>query len=81
MKTESIAVLRWVPSEVLAAGEQAVVTLLEDALREAAVGAGLTAAGTLKIRPSSVSEYPHAMAGQPADDPGALLHIAELIFD
>lgn len=80
MRTESIAVLKWIPSAVLAQGEDAVVALLEESLREAVAGAGIPPTGTLRIRPVGVNEYPHAMAGQPADDPGARLHLAELLL-
>ena len=80
MRTESIAVLKWVPSTVLAQGEDAVIALLETSLREAAAGAGIPPQGTLRVRPVGVNEYPHAMASQPTDDPGALLHMAELLL-
>ena len=81
MKTESIAVLKWVPSTLLADGEEAVVAALEESLRDAAAAAGLTATGTLKVRQIGIDEYPHMMSVRPSDDPGALLHMAELIFD
>lgn len=78
MRTESIAVLRWVPSEVLAEGEDAVVALLEEALASAATGAGITPAGMVEIRPADPDRYPHVKAARPDDDPGAVLHLAEL---
>jgi len=81
VKTESIAVLKWVPSTLLADGEEAVVAALEESLRDAAAAAGLTATGTLKVRQIGIDEYPHMMSVRPSDDPGALLHMAELIFD
>lgn len=81
MKTESIAVLKWVPSDLLAQGEDAVIEQLEESLRDAAAAAGLTASGTLKVRQVGNDEYPHMMSVRPSDDPGAVLHMAELVFD
>ena len=78
MQMDSVAVLRWIDSATLAEGEDAVVAVLEAALREAVSANGLIASGPMVVRPSSVEEYPQTEAGRPADDPGALLHLAEV---
>lgn len=78
---ESVAVLRWVPSATLLEGEDAVATLLETALAEAVAGNGLTARGSFTIRQVAAGEYPQADAARPDDDPGALLHLAEVDVD
>jgi hypothetical protein len=81
VRTESIAVLRWIPSTTLAAGEDAVADLLETALAEALHGSGLVASGPFRIRAVQPGEYPEADAGRPDDDPGALLHLAEVAVE
>lgn len=78
IRMESVAVLRWVPSTVLAQGEDAVVALLEEALSEAVHANGLTPTGSLHVREVAPDEYPQAHAGRPDDDPGAVLHLAEV---
>ncbi len=78
MRMESVAVLRWVPSDVLAEGEDAVVELLEEALQDAIQANGLTPAGPLQVRQVDPAEYPQVLAGKPTDDPDAMLHLAEV---
>lgn len=81
MRTESIAVVAWIPSTVLAEGEDAVVAMLERSLTDAARAAGIEPKGTLTVRQTTVEEYPHALAGRPTDDPDALLHLGELLLE
>jgi hypothetical protein len=78
VQMESIAVLRWIDAATLEAGEDAVVAVLEDALHAAVEANGLTASGTMRVRPVRPGEYPQAEAAQPDDDPGAVLHLAEV---
>lgn len=75
---DSVAVLRWIDSGTLAAGEDAVAAVLEEALRAAVESNGLTPRGAMRIRPTRPGEYPQAEVGRPADDPGAVLHLAEV---
>lgn len=78
MKMESVAVLRWVASETLAAGEDAVVDLLEAALSDAVNSSGLIPTGQMVVRQANPEQYPQTLAARPQDDPGALLHLAEV---
>jgi hypothetical protein len=81
MNMESVAVLRWISSETVARGEEAVVAELEPALIDAVRGNGLTPSGDMSVRQVDPSEYPQTIAAKPADDPGALLHLAEVDID
>jgi hypothetical protein len=78
MQMESIAVLRWIDAATLEAGEDAVVAVLEEALEAAITANGLTASGTMRVRPTRPGEYPQAEAARPDDQPGAILHLAEV---
>jgi hypothetical protein len=78
MRVESIAVLRWIDGPTLARGEEAVVAELEDALRAAVASQGVETQGPMRIRSTTVDEYPHAASGRPEHDPDAVLHLAEV---
>jgi len=73
-----VAVLRWIDTATLAEGEDAVVAVLEEALREAVASQGVETHGPMRVRATTVDEYPHAASGRPEHDPGAVLHLAEV---
>lgn len=81
MNMESVAVLRWISSGTVARGEDAVVAELEPALIDAVRGNGLTPRGDMRVRQVDPSEYPQTLAAKPDDDPGAMLHLAEVDVD
>ncbi len=72
------SVLRWIDAATLEAGEDAVVAVLEEALSTAVAANGLTASGIMRVRPTRPGEYPQAEAARPADQPDAVLHLAEV---
>jgi hypothetical protein len=78
MRTESMAVMRWIGSELLAQGEEAVRAHLEDALADAVGSNGYAPQGEIRIRTVGDDEYPQVTAARPVDDPGAVLHLAEV---
>jgi hypothetical protein len=78
MRTESMAVLRWIPSELVAQGEDAVREHLEDALADAVGSNGYAPQGTINVRRVAAEEYPQVTAAKPADDEGAVLYLAEV---
>ena len=75
---ESLAVRRGIDPATLEAGEDAVVAVLEEALQAAVAANGLTASGTMRVRPTRPGEDPPAEAARPGDQPGAVLHLAEV---
>lgn len=78
MKTESMAVLRWVPSDLVAQGEDAVREHLEDALADAVGSNGYAPQGDIAVRRVEAEEYPQVTAAKPDDDEGAVLYLAEV---
>jgi hypothetical protein len=78
MKTESMAVLRWVASELVAQGDDAVREHLEDALADAVGSNGYAPQGDINVRRVEAEEYPQVTAAKPDDDEGAVLYLAEV---
>ena len=78
MKTESMAVLRWVPSELVAQGEDAVRAHLEDALADAVGSNGYAPQGAINVRTVAPEEYPQVTAAKPEGDDDAVLYLAEV---
>jgi len=78
MRTESMAVLRWVSSELVAQGEDAVREHLEDALADAVGSNGYAPQGAINVRLVQPEEYPQVTAAKPDDDEGAVLYLAEV---
>lgn len=78
MNIESVALLRWIPSHVLVQGEASVSSLLETALAETVRAQGVVPVGSMRVRKVQPSSYPQAVAGKPADDPGAELRLVEV---
>jgi len=78
MKTESMAVLRWIPSALVAQGEEAVREHLEDALADAVGSNGYAPQGEIRVRRVEAEEYPQVTAAKPEDDEAAVLYLAEV---
>ena len=78
MKTESIAVLRWIPSALVAQGEDAVREHLEDALADAVGSNGYAPQGEIRVRRVDEGEYPQVTAAKPEGDDDAVLYLAEV---
>lgn len=78
MKTESMAVLRWVASEIVAQGDDAVREHLEDALADAVGSNGYAPQGAINVRLVQPEEYPQVTAAKPDGDEGAVLYLAEV---
>jgi hypothetical protein len=78
MKTESMAVLRWIPSALVAQGEDAVREHLEDALADAVGSNGYAPQGDIRVRRVEEGEYPQVTAAKPSDDDAAVLYLAEV---
>lgn len=78
MKTESMAVMRWIASDLLAEGEDAVRAYLEDALADAVGSNGYAPQGEIRIRTVGEGEYPQVTAARPTDDAAAVLYLAEV---
>lgn len=73
-----MAVLRWIPAELVAEGEEAVRAHLEDALADAVGSNGYAPQGEIRIRPVKDGEYPQATAAKPEGDEDAVLYLAEV---
>jgi 5-carboxymethyl-2-hydroxymuconate isomerase len=78
MKTESMAVLRWMPSELVEQGEDAIRQHLEDALADAVGSNGYAPQGEIRVRAVEADEYPQVTAAKPEGDDGAVLYLAEV---
>ena len=78
MKTESMAVLRWIPSELVAKGEEQIREHLEDALADAVGSNGYAPQGEIRIRRVAAEEYPQVTAAKPEGDDDAVLYLAEV---
>jgi len=78
MKTESMAVLRWIPSALVAQGEDAVREHLEDALADAVGSNGYAPQGEIRVRRVDEGEYPQVTAAKPDGDDDAVLYLAEV---
>ena len=78
MRTESMAVLRWVPSDLVAQGEEAVREHLEDALADAVGSNGYAPQGAINVRRVEPDEYPQVTAAKPEGDDDAVLYLAEV---
>lgn len=78
MKTESMAVLRWIPSALVAEGEDAVREHLEDALADAVGSNGYAPQGEIRVRRVEEGEYPQVTAAKPKGDDEAVLYLAEV---
>lgn len=78
MKTESMAVLRWIASDLVAQGDEAVREHLEDALADAVGSNGYAPQGDITMRRVQAEEYPQVTAAKPDDDEGAVLYLAEV---
>jgi hypothetical protein len=78
MKTESMAVLRWIASDLVAQGDEAVREHLEDALADAVGSNGYAPQGDITMRRVEAEEYPQVTAAKPDDDEGAVLYLAEV---
>lgn len=78
MRTESMAVLRWIASDLVAQGDEAVREHLEDALADAVGSNGYAPQGDITMRRVEAEEYPQVTAAKPDDDEGAVLYLAEV---
>jgi 5-carboxymethyl-2-hydroxymuconate isomerase len=78
MKTESMAVLRWIPSELVEQGEDAIRQYLEDALADAVGSNGYAPQGDIRVRAVKDEEYPQVTAAKPEGDEDAVLYLAEV---
>lgn len=78
MQLESVAVLRWIPSDVAGLGQAAVETVLEQALAGTLRSHGLRSSGRMRTSQASATSYPHAADGRPTHDPYAVLYHAEI---
>jgi hypothetical protein len=78
MKTESMAVLRWIASDLVAQGDEAVREHLEDALADAVGSNGYAPQGDITMRRVEAEEYPQVTAAKPDDDECAVLYLAEV---
>lgn len=73
-----MAVLRWIPSDLVGQGEDAVREHLEDALADAVGTNGYAPQGEIRIRRVEEGEYPQVTAAKPEDDDAAVLYLAEV---